>query len=75
MTSDADFILKVHGRIEQIGRAAWDACAALTGDPFVGYDFLNACEEAGCAVEAQGWGPRHLSLHQTLIHNSEPTRN
>ena len=63
MTSDADFILKVHGRIEQIGRAAWDACAAPTGDPFVGYDFLNACEAAGCAVEAQGWGPRHLSLH------------
>jgi len=63
VTSDADFILKVHGRIEQIGRAAWDACAAPTGDPFVGYDFLNACEAAGCAVEAQGWGPRHLSLH------------
>ena len=63
MTSDADFILKVHGRIAQIGQVAWDACAAPTGDPFVGYDFLNACEEAGCAVEAQGWGPRHLSLH------------
>lgn len=63
MTSDADFILKVHGRIEQIGRAAWDACAASTGDPFVSFDFLNACEDAGCAVETQGWGPRHLSLH------------
>ncbi len=63
MTTDADFILKVHGRIEQIGRDAWDACAGPTGDPFVGYDFLNACEQAECAVEAEGWGPRHLSLH------------
>ena len=63
MSTDADFILKVHGRIAQIGRDAWDACAAPTGDPFVGYDFLSACEDAGCAVEAQDWGPRHLSLH------------
>ncbi|MFN3538243.1 MAG: peptidogalycan biosysnthesis protein, partial [Brevundimonas sp.] len=65
MSTDADFILKVHGRIAQIGRDAWDACAAPTGDPFVSFDFLDACEDAGCAVEAQGWGPRHLSLHGT----------
>ncbi|MFN4296934.1 MAG: GNAT family N-acetyltransferase [Brevundimonas sp.] len=63
MSTDADFILKVHGRIAQIGQGAWDACAAPTGDPFVSFDFLDACEAAGCAVEAQGWGPRHLSLH------------
>src|SRR5690606_14876851 len=57
-----NFTLKVHGRIAQIGRDAWDACAGPTGDPFVTHDFLNACEEAECAVEAQGWGPRHLTL-------------
>lgn len=62
MSTDHDFVLKVHGRIAQIGRDAWDACAGPTGDPFVTHDFLNACEEAECAVEAQGWGPRHLTL-------------
>ncbi|MEH6665509.1 MAG: GNAT family N-acetyltransferase [Brevundimonas sp.] len=63
MSTDPEFILKVHGRIARIGRDAWDACAEPTGDPFVSFDFLDACEAAGCAVEAQGWGPRHLSLH------------
>lgn len=51
----------VHGRIAEIGREAWDACAR--GDnPFVSFDFLNACEEAGCAVERTGWAPRHLAV-------------
>jgi predicted N-acyltransferase len=45
-----------------LGRAAWDACAAPTGDPFVSYDFLNALEESGCAAAAQGWAPQHLSV-------------
>ena len=54
--------VKVSRRIEDIGRAAWDACAAPYGNPFVLYDFLHAAEAAGCAVESQGWGPRHLSL-------------
>ena len=57
------FTVKVHDRIAAIGRAAWDACAAPTGDPFVGYDFLHACEASGSAVPTQGWAPRHLSLH------------
>lgn len=57
------FTLKVHDRIAGIGRAAWDACAAPTGDPFVSFDFLDACETSGSAVERTGWGPRHLSLH------------
>lgn len=55
----------VHSRIAEIGREAWDACVAASDDPhnpFVSFDFLGACEEAGCAVERAGWGPRHLSL-------------
>jgi uncharacterized protein len=57
--------VKVHRRIADVGRAAWDACAenpAYAGNPFVRFDFLNATEEAGCAVERTGWGPQHLSV-------------
>jgi len=54
--------LHVHDSIADIGREAWEACAEPTGDPFVSYDFLHACEASGSAVPRQGWGPRHLSL-------------
>jgi len=57
--------VKVHGRIAEIGREAWDACAAnplYQANPFVSFDFLDIAEQAGCAVERTGWGPRHLSV-------------
>ena len=57
------FTLQVHDGIAAIGRDTWDACAAPTGDPFVSYDFLHACEASGSAVPSQGWAARHLSLH------------
>ena len=53
--------VSVVGRISEIGREAWDACAG-SDNPFVSFDFLDACEEAGCAVERTGWGPRHLTV-------------
>lgn len=56
------FTLQVHDGIAAIDQAAWDACAAPTGDPFVSYDFLHACEASGSAVPSQGWAARHLSL-------------
>jgi len=56
------FTLTVHDAIADIGREAWDACAHPTGDPFVSYDFLHACEASGSATPQQGWGPRHLAL-------------
>ncbi len=58
--------VKLHGRIREIGRAAWDACAGAPdyrGNPFVSFDFLDALEETGCAVERTGWGPRHITAH------------
>ena len=55
--------LQVHGGVASIGREAWDSLAAPTGDPFVSYDFLDACEASGSASPEQGWGPRHLTLH------------
>ena len=56
------FTIRVHDRVADIGREAWDACAAPSGDPFVSFDFLDACEASGSAVPAQGWAGRHLSL-------------
>jgi predicted N-acyltransferase len=54
--------VRIHGSIAGIGRDAWDAQAAPTGDPFLSYDFLEACEASGCVHPRQGWAPRHLTL-------------
>ncbi len=53
--------VRVHRRVAEVGRGAWDACAG-GGGPFMRFDFLDACEEAGCTVERTGWAPRHLTL-------------
>ena len=55
----------VHRRIADIGREAWDSCAAAAdyqANPFIAFDFLDILEESGCAVERTGWGPHHLSV-------------
>jgi len=65
------FHIQVHDRIADIGQAAWDACAAPTGDPFVSYDFLHACEASGSAVPRQGWAARHLSLRASDTTDAE----
>ncbi|KRA59365.1 hypothetical protein ASD79_11810 [Caulobacter sp. Root655] len=54
--------VRVHRRIAEIGREAWDACAGPSGDPFVSFDFLDALEESGCATPRTGWAPHHLSV-------------
>jgi predicted N-acyltransferase len=57
--------VKVHGRIREIGREAWDACAATPeyqANPFISFDFLDMLEESNCADERTGWGPRHISV-------------
>ena len=56
------FTIHVHHAVADIGREAWDACASPWGDPFVTFDFLDACEASGSAVPAEGWAGRHLSL-------------
>jgi predicted N-acyltransferase len=56
------FTIRVNDRIADIGREAWDACASPSGDPFVSFDFLDACEASGSAVPREGWAGRHLSL-------------
>ena len=57
--------VRVSRRIAEIGREAWNACAAnpaYAGNPFISFDFLDIAEQAGCAVERAGWGPQHLSI-------------
>ena len=54
--------VRVNRRIADIGKAAWEACAAPSGNPFVAYDFLDVLEQSGCAVERTGWGPQHLAI-------------
>ncbi len=56
------FQIQVHPSVADIGRQAWDACAAPSGDPFVSFDFLDACEASGSAAPQQGWAGRHLAL-------------
>jgi predicted N-acyltransferase len=58
----SDFQIRVHNTVAEIGREAWDACAGPTGDPFVSYDFLDACEASGSAVPREGWAGHHLAL-------------
>jgi uncharacterized protein len=57
--------VQIHRRVAEIGREAWDACAAnpdYCANPFISFDFLDIAEEAGCAVERAGWGPQHISV-------------
>jgi predicted N-acyltransferase len=57
--------VSIHRRIAEIGRAAWDACAAApdyAANPFVAYDFLDIAEESGCAAPRTGWSPQHLAV-------------
>jgi predicted N-acyltransferase len=57
--------VRLHSRIAEIGRDAWDACAtnpAYAGNPFLRFDFLDSLEAANCAVERTGWGPQHLTV-------------
>ena len=57
-----DFRVQVHTAVADKGREAWDACARPTGDPFVSYDFLYACEASGSAAPPSGICPRGASL-------------
>ena len=50
----------VHGRVKEIGRAAWDACAATSdyqANPFVAFDFLDILEDPAARWNAPAGGP------------------
>jgi predicted N-acyltransferase len=59
--------VQVHHRIADIGRDAWDRCAAApeyAANPFTAFDFLDILEESGCVGPRTGWAPRHLSVRE-----------
>jgi predicted N-acyltransferase len=63
--ADTALTLRSITRLSQIDPTAWDAIANPPGaeyDPFLSWNFLQALEESGCAIEETGWGPRHLLL-------------
>lgn len=57
--------LQVVPSISEVKQADWDACAIAGGEmnPFLLWSFLNALEESGSAVKAQGWIPQHVLLY------------
>jgi predicted N-acyltransferase len=64
----ASLILRSITRLSEIAAVDWDAVANPPGaeyDPFLSWNFLQALEESGCAVEETGWGPRHLLLEDS----------
>lgn len=49
-----------------IDPAQWNAIANPPGeryDPFLEWEFLNACESTQCASVDTGWDPRHIVAH------------
>ncbi len=54
--------LRVIDAIGVIPEAAWDALLDEACTPFQKHRWLDAMEREGCAVEATGWHPRHLTL-------------
>jgi predicted N-acyltransferase len=63
--------ITVHGAIDEISAAEWDACAAPEAadggrpcDPFTTHRFLNALERSGSVGPGTGWTPRHLAARQ-----------
>ena len=65
-TLHGDLSLSMANSMATIDRNAWNALANPPGepyDPFLEWDFLEACEATGCAAPDTGWGPRHLLAH------------
>lgn len=58
--------LSIAERLAGVDRTAWNAVANPPGgryDPFLDWDFLEACESSGCAQPETGWSPRHMLAH------------
>ena len=52
----------VHNAIDEIEPADWNRLPG-TGKPFLRHEFLSLGERHACVSPAQGWQPRHLSIH------------
>jgi predicted N-acyltransferase len=63
-----EIIARIAGPAEDVGRAAWNACANPAGEPdphpFTRYEFFEAAEESGSATARTGWRPCHLVIER-----------
>jgi uncharacterized protein len=71
MTPMTELHISVVSTIDEIGAAAWDACANPTSNahaqhqettynPFVSHNFLSALEESNSVGGRTGWQPQHV---------------
>ena len=61
-----ELTLSIADQMAAVDRDSWNALANPVGgqyDPFLDWDFLEACESSGCARPSTGWTPRHLVAH------------
>jgi predicted N-acyltransferase len=61
-----ELVLSIAEGMGAVPREQWNALANPAGepyDPFLDWDFLEACEASGCAAPDTGWGPRHILAH------------
>jgi len=68
MTADTAIEIQVHGSLNSIPAADWDACANPDGhphpvDPFTTYRFLKALEDSGSVGPGTGWQPQYVTAH------------
>jgi predicted N-acyltransferase len=59
----AELRVRMVERLSAVAKDDWDRLANPEGaayDPFLSWDFLEALERSGSAVEETGWAPRHL---------------
>jgi predicted N-acyltransferase len=54
--------LRVHRRISEVPREAWDALLDADSLPFLEWRWLWCLEESGSAAPQTGWHPRHFTL-------------
>ncbi len=61
-----ELTLSIADGLRHVDREQWNAIANPAGeayDPFLDWDFLEACERSGCAEPSTGWTPRHMLAH------------
>lgn len=69
LSVDSEARVRILSAISQVDPAQWDALSTDDDSPFVEHAFLLALETSGCASEAQGWTPSHITLWrgETLV--------
>ena len=57
--------VRIHRRIAEVGREAWDACAGA-GNPFVSFDFLDVLAPVFLVAALAAWTAAFVGLLRQL---------